>query len=108
MRCILFETDRLRKPKEILESACTEGLLWRVGVSPEGTAGLYADLPDWPDESVLEELSGTLQPALDLYLMTKKPRAAAASARRAKAGARRSGAAKVQSPPATRPEPNDG
>lgn len=109
MRCNLSETDRLRKPKEILESACTEGLLWRVGVNPEGAAALYADLPDWPDESMLNELGETLQHALDLYLVKKKKsRSTAASTRRLKGDAGRSEAATVQSTTASELEANDG
>jgi hypothetical protein len=88
MRCALSETDRLRKPKEILEAACSGGLLWRVGVSSEATAALYADLPDWPDDSMLGELSRTLEHALGVYLVKKKSRAAA-SPRQRKAGGKK-------------------
>jgi hypothetical protein len=84
MRCILSGEERLRKPKEILEIACTEGLLWRAGANAEGTEALYADLPESPDDILLEELSGTLARALDAYLLKKKSRAAATSKRRGK------------------------
>jgi hypothetical protein len=92
MKCTLTKDDRLRKPKEILEAACTGGLLWRVGVTPEGVAALYMDLPDWPNESLQEELSGTLEEALDAYLVKKKPRAAAKSTRRGKTAVTNAGA----------------
>lgn len=82
LKCTLSDTDRLRKPKEILEAACTGGLLWRVGVSAEGAAALYADLPTWPDESLLPELTRSLEQALDAYLVKRKTRAPAAARRR--------------------------
>lgn len=91
LRCALSDTDRLRKPKEILEAACTRGLLWRVGVNAEGVAALYADLPKWPDDSLLAELNGALEQALDAYLVKKKTRAADAAARRGKVMKKNSG-----------------
>jgi len=98
MKCTLTEDDRLRKPKEILEAASARGLLWRVGVTPEGVAALYMDLPDWPNDTLQEELSGTLEEALDSYLVKKKPRATAASPRRRKTAVTKSGADAAPTP----------
>jgi hypothetical protein len=72
--CPLLATDRLRKPTEILQRACSEGLLWRVGVRPDGTAALYADLPERPDELALGELTRTLEYALGMYLVKERTR----------------------------------
>lgn len=98
LRCVLSEGDRLRKPKEILEIACTGGLLWRAAASAEGTEALYADLLEWPGDSLLEELSGTLARAFDVYLVKKKTRAASASTRRGKAALKNSEAEPVLRP----------
>jgi len=98
LRCVLPEGDRLRKPKEILEIACTGGLLWRAGTGAEGTEALYADLLEWPGDSLLEEMSGTLARALDAYLVKKKTRAASSSTRRGKSAPR-----KLEAEPALAP-----
>ncbi|MEH6433838.1 hypothetical protein [Massilia sp. DD77] len=104
LRCVLSEGDRLRKPKEILEIAGTGGLLWRAGISAEGTEALYADLLEWPGDSLLEELSGTLALALDAYLVKKKARAASASTRRGKAAPKKSEAEPGMAPGAEQRE----
>lgn len=74
LRYLLSDTDRLRKDKEILQIACMPGLMWRAGRDPDGLAGLYADLPRIPDSGDLRMLAGTLEAALEQYLVRKKVR----------------------------------
>lgn len=69
LRHLLNETDRLRKPKEIMEAACTAAVGWRVGVNGEGVAALYLDIPGIPSDTLMGAMRLTLAEALSLYLV---------------------------------------
>lgn len=70
----LGENDRLRKPKEILEAACTPGVCWRVGTTVDGMSALFADIPAGSADDVLAAVILKLPVALSLYLVPVKPK----------------------------------
>jgi len=74
LRLVLGKDDRLRKQKEILAAACTQGICWRVGVTAEGVEALYADVQASVGDGVVEATIQGLSIALSLYLVPVKPK----------------------------------
>jgi hypothetical protein len=72
LRVSLAEGDRLRKPRDILEAACSPGIFWHVGMSADGTNILCADVPGPPDQAVLNVAASALPEALAKYLVPAK------------------------------------
>jgi hypothetical protein len=74
IRLVLGESDRLRKPKELLEASCTPGIYWRAGVSADGTGALHVDILHNASDEVIDAMMLKLPAALLLYLVPVKPK----------------------------------
>jgi hypothetical protein len=74
LRVVLGETDRLRKPKELLEASCTPGMYWRAGVAADGTGALHVDIYGAHCDEAIGVMLLKLPAALLLYLLPVKPK----------------------------------